>query len=246
MAELDERAAAQHAPTVQGVTLASLHAAKGLEWDAVFLVGLSEGLMPISMAQGWEAIAEERRLLYVGVTRARERLALSWARARTPGGRASRSPSRFLDDAQLAAVLDGAGSVRTGGRAAASSSRIVNGGGAPSARTTRQARLAATCRTCAAVLESAAERKVGRCSTCPPTYDETVFERLTVWRAETASRAKVPPYVVFTDATLVAIAEALPGRLEALAKIPGVGVTKLDRYGAEVLAVLAAVPGDSA
>lgn len=97
VAELDERAAAQHAPAVDGVTLASLHAAKGLEWDAVFLVGLSEGLMPISLAETEAAIAEERRLLYVGVTRARESLELSFARSRTPGGRGSRRRTRFLD-----------------------------------------------------------------------------------------------------------------------------------------------------
>ena len=95
--ELTERAAEQHAPTLEGVTLASLHAAKGLEWDAVFLVGVCEGLLPISFAEEPEAIEEERRLLYVGVTRAREHLALSYARSRTPGGRASRKPSRFLD-----------------------------------------------------------------------------------------------------------------------------------------------------
>ncbi|WP_154793093.1 ATP-dependent helicase [Occultella kanbiaonis] len=97
VAELGERAAAQHAPTVEGATLASLHAAKGLEWDAVFLVGVSEGLLPISLAEGDEAIEEERRLLYVGVTRAREHLQLSYARSRNTGGRATRRRSRFLD-----------------------------------------------------------------------------------------------------------------------------------------------------
>ncbi len=91
------RAAAQHAPTVEGVTLASLHAAKGLEWDAVFLAGMSEGLMPISLAETDEAVAEERRLLYVGITRAREHLELSFARSRNPGGRATRRRTRFLD-----------------------------------------------------------------------------------------------------------------------------------------------------
>ncbi|MFD6178109.1 MULTISPECIES: ATP-dependent DNA helicase UvrD2 [unclassified Isoptericola] len=95
--ELEERASAQHAPTVEGVTLASLHAAKGLEWDAVFLAGVSEGLMPISLAETDEAVAEERRLLYVGVTRAREHLELSFARSRNPGGRATRKRTRFLD-----------------------------------------------------------------------------------------------------------------------------------------------------
>ncbi len=97
VAELDERASAQHAPTVEGVTLASLHAAKGLEWDAVFLAGMSEGLMPISLAETDEAVAEERRLLYVGITRAREHLQVSFGRSRNPGGRASRRRTRFLD-----------------------------------------------------------------------------------------------------------------------------------------------------
>ncbi|WP_402372188.1 ATP-dependent DNA helicase UvrD2 [Isoptericola rhizosphaerae] len=95
--ELAERASAQHAPTVDGVTLASLHAAKGLEWDAVFLAGMNEGLMPISLAETDEGVAEERRLLYVGITRAREHLELSYARSRNPGGRATRKRTRFLD-----------------------------------------------------------------------------------------------------------------------------------------------------
>jgi DNA helicase-2/ATP-dependent DNA helicase PcrA len=95
-AELAERTAAEHPPLVPGVTLSSLHAAKGLEWDVVFLPGLAEGVLPIVYAQTAEAIEEERRLLYVGVTRARQRVALSWAAARSPGGRQARKPSRFL------------------------------------------------------------------------------------------------------------------------------------------------------
>lgn len=91
--ELDERAAAQHAPTVQGVTLASLHAAKGLEWDAVFLVGLTDGMLPITYAKTDDQIEEERRLLYVGVTRARLHLTLSWALSRAPGGAARAAPA---------------------------------------------------------------------------------------------------------------------------------------------------------
>ena len=82
VAELDARADAQHAPTVQGVTLASLHSAKGLEWDVVFLVGLTDTTVPIQHATTPAQLAEERRLLYVGITRAREQLALSWALAR--------------------------------------------------------------------------------------------------------------------------------------------------------------------
>ena len=112
VAELDDRASAQHAPAVEGVTLASLHAAKGLEWDAVFLVGMSEGLMPISLAETESAVAEERRLLYVGITRAREVLELSFGRSRNPGGRATRKRTRFLDG--IWPDDDGRGRRRTG------------------------------------------------------------------------------------------------------------------------------------
>ena len=97
VAELAERAATQNAPTVAGVTLSSLHAAKGLEWDAVFLVGVSEGLMPISLSTTEAEIEEEKRLLYVGVTRARKHLHISYARSRSAGGKGSRKYSRFLE-----------------------------------------------------------------------------------------------------------------------------------------------------
>jgi DNA helicase II / ATP-dependent DNA helicase PcrA len=97
VAELDARAEAAHPPAVQGVTLACLHSAKGLEWDAVFLVGLADGTLPIQYAEGDQAaLEEERRLLYVGLTRARYRLMLSWALSRSIGSRRSRQRSRFL------------------------------------------------------------------------------------------------------------------------------------------------------
>jgi DNA helicase-2/ATP-dependent DNA helicase PcrA len=101
-AELTERSELGYAPAVDGVTLASMHAAKGLEWEAVLLPGLVEGLMPIVHARTPAAVEEEKRLLYVAVTRAREHLHLSWAPARTPGARGSVRPrSRFLDGIRL-------------------------------------------------------------------------------------------------------------------------------------------------
>jgi DNA helicase-2/ATP-dependent DNA helicase PcrA len=104
-AELRHRSEVGQAPRLDGVTVASLHAAKGLEWEAVFLPGLTDGMVPIVYAQTDEAVEEERRLFYVGVTRARHRLHLSWALSRTPGGRSSRRPSRFLDDLRPARRL---------------------------------------------------------------------------------------------------------------------------------------------
>ena len=69
--DLDRRASEQHAPVAGGVTLATLHTAKGLEWDAVFVVGVCEGTLPITYAESPTEVEEERRLLYVGITRAR-------------------------------------------------------------------------------------------------------------------------------------------------------------------------------
>ncbi|WP_394939064.1 ATP-dependent DNA helicase UvrD2 [Psychromicrobium sp. YIM B11713] len=226
VAELQERSAAQHAPTVQGVTLASLHSAKGLEWDAVFLVGLSEGLMPISFADTAETIDEERRLLYVGITRAREHLALSWSLSRTPGGRAHRKPSRFLDG------------LRPGTSALA---RSRPGAAAANSRTASR-KPPALCRVCGKALNSGAERKIGRCSDCPASYQEATFEALRAWRLEEARSAQLPAFMIFTDATLVAVAEIMPSSLEELAAVAGIGPSKIERYGEAVLAILSAQP----
>ncbi|MEV6646820.1 ATP-dependent DNA helicase UvrD2 [Amycolatopsis sp. NPDC051371] len=219
-AELDQRAAAQHPPTVEGVTLASLHAAKGLEWDAVFLVGLAEGTMPILHAGDDEAaIEEERRLFYVGVTRAREHLWLSWALARTPGGRRNRRRSRFL----YGLIPEDH----------------------PAARAARSQQKPATpiktrCRVCGGPLLETLEVKLGRCGKCPSTVDEGLLERLKSWRGDRARELKVPAFVVFTDATLMAIAEQRPMDEAALVSISGIGATKLERFGTEILGVVRA------
>jgi DNA helicase-2/ATP-dependent DNA helicase PcrA len=220
--DLDRRAAEQHAPVAEGVTLATLHAAKGLEWDAVFLAGMHEGTMPIVYAEGPAAVEEERRLLYVGMTRARLRLAVSWALARSPGGRSSRKPSRFFTGLRPEVQSDRAARERSG--------------------SSRKKRGIAHCRVCNAPLGTTGERKVGRCETCPADYDEELFERLRAWRVARAGEEKVPAYVVFTDLTLQAIAEVRPADLQALLRINGVGKTKIDKYGPDVLELVAAAP----
>jgi DNA helicase-2/ATP-dependent DNA helicase PcrA len=91
-------------------------------------------------------------------------------------------------------------------------------------------------------LDGAAARKLGRCESCPASFDESVFERLREWRAEQAKQASVPAYVVFTDLTLIALAEALPTTDTELLAVSGVGLTKLERYGADVMAICAVAP----
>ncbi|AEH08425.1 MULTISPECIES: ATP-dependent DNA helicase UvrD2 [Protofrankia] len=227
VADLADRAVHQHIPTVEGVTLASLHAAKGLEWDAVFLVGLAEGTLPIIHAQTPAQIEEERRLLYVGVTRARERLALSWALARHEGGRRSRRPSRFLDG--LAPRSASSAGRPAGGPAHPG----VDGAGALRSR----GRAAVRCRVCERPLVGQAAR-AGRCDGCPANIDQALFERLRAWRSARAREQSAPAFVVFTDATLMAIAEHRPTSVAELVGIPGIGQAKLDRYGEDVLALV--------
>ncbi len=210
VAELDQRSEAQHAPTVAGVTLASLHAAKGLEWDAVFLVGLTDGTLPIQHAATPEEVEEERRLLYVGVTRARTRLAISWALSRTEGGRRSRKRSRFLT------------------------------GLAPESAPLGRPRAAGRCRLCGGPLSTPAELKIGRCDNCPSTADPDLVEALRTWRKSTSMQASLPAFVVFSDATLLANAERRPTDDVALLAIPGIGRSKLDAYGADVIKIVAA------
>jgi DNA helicase-2/ATP-dependent DNA helicase PcrA len=155
----------------RGVHLLTLHRAKGLEFEAVFLPRLQEKELPIRQAKTEEQVAEERRLLYVGLTRAKRFLWLSW----------SGKPSRFLREL---------GSTR-------------------------------------AAAEPAAKRE------WTPTG-----QKLREWRLERARRDEVPPYVVFHDSVLHAIAHAQPSSLGELSQIAGVGPAKLERYGDELLGVL--------
>lgn len=220
--DLQRRANNKQAPTMEGVTLSTLHAAKGLEWDAVFLVGLTEKLLPINQAikaqddrGDDEAIEEERRLFYVGITRARIHLLCSWALAKTTGSRASRQRTRFLDG-------------------------VVPELGDASAHTSRASR-PKRCRVCNGYLNAPADKVLGRHETCESLADEEVFTALRQWRARVAKDIGKPAYVVFTDATLLSIAESLPSDKNGLLSISGVGPAKMEQYGDEVLEVISSV-----
>jgi DNA helicase II / ATP-dependent DNA helicase PcrA len=157
----------------RGVHLLTLHRAKGLEFEAVHLPRLEEGELPNRRAD----VDEERRLLYVGITRAKRYLLVTWAG----------KPSRFLSELGVTASRN---------------------------RVTRR--------------DPAVEM--------PP-----AFGVLREWRLERAKADEVPAYVVFHNATLAEIAERQPRTLAELALVPGVGPTKLERYGEGVLAALARV-----
>lgn len=205
VAELRDRSAHQLAPTINGVTLASLHSAKGLEWDAVFLAGMSEGLLPISLADTPEMVAEERRLLYVGITRARTHLELSYARSK-PGGRANRKPSRFLPNRFLEPGRPPAGGDRRDGRKGTDKAARMN-------TLTEQ--------------------------------DLALFEKLRQWRADEAKAAGKPAFTVLADTSLIALAAARPADAAALVLVPGIGPVKLERYGSQILELVAHPDGPS-
>ncbi|MCQ9368437.1 ATP-dependent DNA helicase UvrD2 [Brevibacterium sp. 91QC2O2] len=218
VAELDDRREHQFAPAVDGVTLASVHAAKGLEWPVVYLVGLSEGLLPISYARSPGQIAEERRLFYVALTRARDEVELSWSLARQRSQVNRRRPSRFVQETRA----PGPGS--TGHTAPA-----------PRPRARRELR----CTNCNRVLDTPAQKALGRCEECAGPVDRAVFDRLVAWRAEQAEVERVPAYMVCTESTLELIARLRPTAQRELALVPGIGPVKLERYGTRLLEVLA-------
>ena len=166
----------------RGVHLLTLHRAKGLEFEAVYIPFVEEGELPIRRGD----VEEERRLLYVGLTRAKRHLVVTW----------SGKPSRFLGELGIAKA----------------------GPGPEGARPHR----------------AAGDRPL------PP--DTPVFAALRAWRAERAKADEVPAYVVFHNSTLAEIAERGPSTLAELGRIPGVGPTKLERYGDDVLATLSRAP----
>jgi DNA helicase-2/ATP-dependent DNA helicase PcrA len=207
--DLDRRASEQHAPVAEGVTLATFHAAKGLEWDSVFLVGLQDGTLPITYAETPAAVEEERRLLYVGMTRARVDLALSWAQARQPGGRATRKPSRFLTPLLPEQAV-----------------------APPKKGRPKGARM---CLECGKPLQTAADKTRRRCADCPAPYDEALYERLREWRSLRARAEEIAAFMVFSNATLEEIATRRPQSAKALLAVSGVGPEKLQKYGDELL-----------
>jgi DNA helicase-2/ATP-dependent DNA helicase PcrA len=193
-------------PRPDAVTLTTFHRAKGLEWPVVFLVGLEDGLVPLG-----PDLEEERRLLYVGLTRAECQVHCSWAARRSFGGRpAPRQPSPWLAAIEAAiagpcAAVPDAGGPTTEFRAARERLR----------RLARRARPAAGGDT------------------------SDVLVALRDWRQRAARDAQVAPHVVCHDATLAAIAAAMPATPAELLAIPGFGPVKAARYGEALLAVIA-------
>ncbi len=208
VAELDRRAAAESAVQGEGVELLTYHRAKGLEWSVVLLPAVEEGLLPIRQAKEADAIAEERRLLYVGITRARDRLVISWAAIRDQAGNGGtkRRPSRFL------AALAPATAQHT---ASTHQPTAAQQGG------TNRVRLP----------EATSRQSIPRKADLLPD--------LLTWRSLKAARDHVTPAAIVSDSTLEAVAEARPGSLAALRRVPGMGPERVELHGPAILAVVA-------
>ncbi len=201
LAWLSDNTAEQPDVAGDAVEVATFHAAKGLEWPIVHLAGLEQGLVPISYARTRDALDEERRLIYVAITRAQQELRMTWAKQRTFGERtAKREASLYLDDVEKACA------------------RLRDPSGASRSRPTRPPRR--------------------RPSDDVPA--DGVLHALKQWRADKARAAAVPAYVIFHDSTLEAVAEARPSTHAQLLALPGVGPVKVNRYGDDLLEVVAA------
>jgi len=197
------------------VTLTSFHRAKGLEWDEVWICGLEQGLVPIGRAVTPAAEEEERRLLYVALTRARRALHCSWARRRTFGGRpVTREPSPWLT--------------------------LVGGDGLPAdpvpVITAEDWR-----RRLRAQRERLAEgRPVGAASRARwDDPDELLLDALRRWRAGVARASGIPAHVLLHDTTLRALASLTPRTEADLLDVPGLGPVKAQRYGPALLSMIA-------
>jgi DNA helicase-2/ATP-dependent DNA helicase PcrA len=201
-----------------GVTLSTFHRAKGLEWQAVWVAGIEEGLVPIAHAQSEESQLEERRLLYVGLTRAGEELHCSWARERSFGERSMpRNPSPWL--AQLATIS---------GTAPPDTSAGHTPRQWPLRLADQRQRLAA-CRHPGTGLRQAQAAAA----------DPAVLDALRSWRAVAARASGVPAHVLLHDATLTALASSRPTTTEDLLAVPGLGPVKVSRYGVVLLDLVA-------
>jgi DNA helicase-2/ATP-dependent DNA helicase PcrA len=200
-----------------GVTISTFHRAKGLEWQAVWVTGLEEGLVPIIHARTDDAEAEERRLLYVALTRAGEELHCSWARERTFGERlVPRGPSPWL-----AAIA---------GPDSGHEPQVVTPEAQWRQRLAAQRDHLAGCRRPGSGLRGGPGAAA----------DPGVVDALRAWRAGASRAAGVPAHVVLHDATLAAVAARQPQSTEDLLAVPGLGPVKVARYGSVLLDLVAA------
>lgn len=207
------------------VELATFHAAKGLEFDVVHLAGMEEGLVPISHARTNEALDEERRLLYVAITRARRVCHMTLVERRTFGSRAvARKPSPYLETVELALSLlaEGRPAVDLGAAIAAQRARLAEAAAARPA--TGRARAGRTPRSGGAEpLDPAAQ---------------ALYDELKGWRLTQSRAADVPAFVIFSDATLAEVARRRPRTRVQLLDVPGIGPVKAERFGEALLSVI--------
>ncbi|MEA2517307.1 MAG: ATP-dependent helicase UvrD/PcrA, partial [Actinomycetota bacterium] len=227
----------------RGVNLLTLHRAKGLEYACVFLPRVEEHELPFRRSRSHEAIAEERRLFYVGLTRSKTHLAVSWVQ---DGKRKASAFVRELQGDKVTRTGDSGISARMPIKdvipAAIGLFVELNGGfcGTVVEIGPEEATIELEGGAQIGVAYGEPVTSLGKTMPLGPAFTESdgVMKQLKAWRLERAKADEVPAYVIFHDTTLQAIAETGPSDLDELAQISGVGPSKLEKYGAEVLAVL--------
>jgi DNA helicase-2/ATP-dependent DNA helicase PcrA len=224
---LEDLAERTHETRGGGVTLASLHRAKGLEWDVVMIVGVHDGAIPASYATGDDQLAEEERLLHVGVTRARRELYLTWAAV---GGRVRpNKPSPYLELLSPPARRPGRRSPRT-----ASPARDLGSGRAEGAS-------GGGCALCTEPLKGLGARHLGICATCVQRAPGAVgrrARRVVDVADRAASELHLPRTSLVSDAGLLRLLDQRPVSADAVAHTAGVDLA--GRWAAEIAEVLVA------
>ncbi len=225
-AEIAHRTNENHDPQAAAVTISTIHTAKGLEWDHVFIPSVVEGILPFDPKRSPENAEEERRLFYVAMTRAKEAVRISTTRSRLGFENA---PSRFLNSVGTTAEVFSA---------PLNQPKI-------SAPASRPELKVEKCRNCNQGINQVRELALKKCTACEKKtskvkFSESVIKGLKSWREDYAKQAEMLPWLLLSDLAIDSLAEFQPTSIEELSEIHGINSAKVDVIGQELLMVIAA------
>ena len=189
------------------VEILTLHAAKGLEWKIVHLCGVEEGFHPIAHANTELALGEERRLFFVGLTRAEEELHISWARNRSLGSKRSRKPSTYIKE--LSNLLD------------PTPFKFVSDTKVLSQR----------------IRAFLSSRNITDHQPNTTDREKSCADKLDSMRRNIAKTNDSKPEIVLSDDAIAALVSIKPKSIQDLDKIPQVSSVVIDRFGEQIIEI---------